>query len=427
MINIKRKINLTSKNKKEISSFLLKLYIVLSLFFPAYQSNQESCYYIEIYYANIVLAVYIIYNLIISKEWKKKRSHFLDVFMIILTAYSLLSYYFNARFLHWFGEQFNNTFAFCFFGLLLYMDCIEENRREDMIAFLIHCIIISSVCALVFYCMGYSRIEIVNNKFNFLSIEDCLSGYGEKRFSWIYMHKSQCVLMNMMFGILFVKFKNKFRNKITFLLSEGLIFTIIWIAHSWTGIAATGIVVFGYVLDWIQKEKQNFNPKMLVSFVLVGGAAIAVFVFKMLPRFLGERDLFSLGYRTSIWKNFIKYIFQHPKGMGMDFNKIMVNVGNFDTNNGHSVFLNAMLRFSMPVGLCFIYIFLVCLIQAVRKNKNNFTICGILGILIMLNIDYSLLSYEVSMFFFLLYLCFFYKKPLHRKKHKRFSKVQNIQ
>ena len=68
------KFKLDSKTKKSISTFLLKIYIVLSLFFPAYESKVGNCYYVERYYAHIALAVYLIYTFVIRHEWKPKKT-----------------------------------------------------------------------------------------------------------------------------------------------------------------------------------------------------------------------------------------------------------------------------------------------------------------------------------------------------------------
>ena len=53
-------------------------------------------------------------------------------------------------------------------------------------------------------------------------------------------------------------------------------------------------------------------------------------------------------------------ILNHPEGIGNKFAFKKINLPEFGdvyTNNGHNIFLNEMLRFSIPVGVCFIILF----------------------------------------------------------------------
>ncbi len=407
------KFKLDSKTKKSISTFLLKIYIVLSLFFPAYESKVGNSYYVERYYAHIALAVYLIYTFVIRHEWKPKKTGLCTALLVLIGIYNILSLYYNVRYLHWYGEQINNTISFLFFTLLVSTDCLEEHKRSDIIVFLIKCIILSSICAVVFYWMGYSRIEILNRRFLLTTAEESLSTYGEKRFSWIYIHKSQCALMYVAFMLLFVKYRHKFKHRITYMMSMGLLLLVEYLTHSWTGLMAVGCLVVGMAGEWIRENYKKLNVKSFLWIVPAFAAVVVVFN-RQLRRFLAERNLATLGSRLPIWKTFVSVIAQNPKGIGLNFNNVSYFTGYFDTNNAHNIFLNAMLRFSIPVGICFTTILGIIVMQCIRYNKNIMTLLTMIGLLFLLNIDYALLNYEVSMFLFMLYLCFMHKERRHR-------------
>lgn len=406
------KFKLDSKTKKSISTFLLKIYIVLSLFFPAYESKVQNCYYVEIYYAHIVLAIYLVYTFVIRHQWKMKKTGLCIALLVLIGTYNILSLYYNGRYLHWYGEQVNNTISFLFFTLLVSTDCLEEHKRSDIIVFLMKCIILSSICAVVFYWMGYSRVEILNRRFILITTDECLGAYGEKRLSWIYIHKSQCALMYVAFMMLFIKYKHKFKHRITFAMSMGLLLLVEYLTHSWTGLIAVGFLTGGIACEWIKNNYKKLNIK---SFLWIIPAFIGLVIIfnRQLQHFLTERNLTTFGSRIPIWKTFVGIIAQNPKGIGLSFNYVSYFTGYFNTNNAHNIFLNAMLRFSIPVGICFTIIFGIIFMQCVKYSKNIMTIFTVIGLLLLLNIDYALLNYEVSMFLFTLYLSFIHKERRH--------------
>lgn len=197
--------------------------------------------------------------------------------LVLIGIYNILSLYYNVRYLHWYGEQINNTISFLFITLLVSTDCPEEHKRSDIIVFLIKCIILSSICAVVFYWMGYSRIEILNRRFILTTAEESLSTYGEKRFSWIYIHKSQCALMYVAFMLLFVKYRHKFKHRITYMMSMGLLLLVEYLTHSWTGLMAVGCLVMGMAGEWIRENYKKLNVKSFLWIVPAFAAVAVVF------------------------------------------------------------------------------------------------------------------------------------------------------
>lgn len=86
-------------------------------------------------------------------------------------------------------------------------------------------------------------------------------------------------------------------------------------------------------------------------------AAAAVVGIKYVLKWLsGERNLSTMGSRMPIWRAAVEKIKANPQGIG---NRFVLNrddwfhFDNFNTNNCHNIFLNEMLRYSIPVGCCY--------------------------------------------------------------------------
>lgn len=79
-------------------------------------------------------------------------------------------------------------------------------------------------------------------------------------------------------------------------------------------------------------------------------------------------------------------------------------------NNGHNIFLNAMLRFSVPVGICFSIMFLGIAVYSVIKSRSFLAAGMWLAVLILLNMDYALMSLQMGLLFLVVYLVCFYKR-----------------
>ena len=72
-------------------------------------------------------------------------------------------------------------------------------------------------------------------------------------------------------------------------------------------------------------------------------------------------------------------------------------------NNAHNVFLNAVLRFSILSGICFTVLFLGIVIFTVVKSRSWLVAGMWMALLLLLNMDYSLMSLQMALLFFVVY------------------------
>ncbi len=388
-----------------MKTFFFKLFLVFSLFFPAFWSTFSEEYKME-YYA-VFTAAYgalLLWMLVCAVKggWKKKRPVFAGCLAAGLLIYNLLSLWFNMRELHWFGEQIDNSVAFLFLLVL----CIQEEplgeKPEELIRFFLGCTVVSNLLSIAYFFAGYTSFLICNGHFYFTQLP---ADYYEFRHYWLYSHKSDYALMLTLFLAAVVRFRGLFRKKWTFFGSIAVLLFAMFLSHSWTGFGAAALVLIGGCLDRVDWKGFRFR-----SIYLPGIAGIAVaggIAGKLLLR---ERNIFSMGDRKEIWAGALRAIRDCPGGWGLEFGERLFEVRpGWSTNNCHNIFLNAMLRFSVPVGICFLLLILAVLLYALVQSRSFLGTGLVLGSFVLMNMDYALLNYELGMLLFVIWLVCIYK------------------
>lgn len=380
-----------------IRKISFKVFIILSLFFPAFYSIFDADYLIEYYagfsWAYAALAVFLFCQVLQHKVCR--RSLFFWVLLVGIVLYNLLFTYYNIRYHHWYGEQVNNSIAFLLFLFLVGSE-EEPKEEQELVLFVIRAAVLSNICSIVYFILGYSSLLVCNNHVVFGRLPE---DFYEYRHYWVYSHKSDYAVMLLGFLGLCIRYKSLFTKKIWYFLSLAVLLTALILTHSWTGLLGVGLILAGAVLDRIDLKKIVVTKLQIAGGVLfIMGAALAGKIF------LAERNLLTLGNRLPIWRGTLHTILQYPRGWGFYFGEVLIECGEFSVNNGHNIFLNAMLRFSIPVGICFTLLFLLIFAYALYKCRNWMAAGMCLAVFVLINMDYALQNYEVAMFLLLLYL-----------------------
>lgn len=396
----------------ELDSWILRGAFVLMLLFPAFYSPYtdvyQSAYYAGFSWAYFLLVLYMVLQLVRNRKSLFPLKAAGAAFFALLFLYNVLSLYFNHRYLHWYWEQVNNTAAFLFAAVLAGFQVSLDGGKRDSIRFLIRCIVISNVCSIVYYFLGYTNLLICNNRFIFFELPE---NFYETRHYWIYSHKSEYALMLVAFTALFVAYRKKFRSRITLGLSLAVLLFCLYLTHSWTGIAGAFLVLLGGAADLIDWKK--FRPRKwhfaLGAVFLAAGGAVGWEI-------LSERNIWTLGDRVPIWKAVWQVILEHPEGWGLRFGTSMIQTETgLLVNNAHNIFLNQMLRFSIPVGVCFLLLFLGYVIYTLLKGKSFLMTGTWAALLVLLDMDYSLMSTQMAMLFLVVYLVSRYRREEGKK------------
>ena len=79
--------------------------------------------------------------------------------------------------------------------------------------------------------------------------------------------------------------------------------------------------------------------------------------------------------------------------------------------------LSRMLRFSIPVGICFTLLFLGIVIYTLAKGRS-FLLAGTwIALLVLLDMDYSMMSVQMALVFLIIYLL------MQKGKEKRLKRA----
>lgn len=383
----------------EIMSFLAKVFVVLTFFFPAYYSDfKKDMYFIGFLwpYGILILLMGMLFLKNCRRKWKNQR--FAIPLLLLLIGYVLLSLYVNEVHHKWMWEEIHNTVAFAFVGMLIVYPDMLDDLEFDFVKFTMHCIVLSVFCGIVISLMGYERLEICNHEIQVIALSE---RYNESRMSWIYYHKSQFGMMMIVFAGFLYRYRNKFRSLVHFAAAEVIVAVALYLSHSWASLLMAFLIPAGIFMDVLCEKKVWKNRKfwyVTIPVLLAGAAAF----WKLFEKMAAERNLLTLGYRIPIWNSSVEYIMEHPWGVGKQFGTNLIAIDETNIlNNCHNVFLNAMYRFSIPVGALFILMFFLVLVYAFTRKKSFFAAGYLLAIIAVMTIDYALLSNGVASFFLL--------------------------
>lgn len=398
--------------KYEVDSWLLRGAFALMLLFPAFYSPYtdvyQSAYYAGFSWAYFLLVLYMAVRVLRGREKLLKVSVAGLIYMAGLFLYNLLSLYFNHKYLHWYWEQVNNTVAFLLIAVLAGCGESSQEKRDGTIRFLMYCMILSNVGSIIYYLLGYTKLLICNNQFIFYELPD---NFYETRHYWLYSHKSEYAVMLVAFIAMLLAYRKKFKHPLTFVFGEAVLLICLYLTHSWTGIAGVFLIFVGYLLDRV--DWKHFHIK---GWYLAAGGAFAAVVGGVVLKIASERNLTTLGGRTMIWTTVWKdVILKYPQGWGMRFGESAIAIPNaWNVNNAHNIFLNQMLRFSIPVGIVFTLLFLGLVIYTLVKGRN-FLLAGTwIALLVLLDMDYALMSTEMALLFFIIWMLTIYNRKEER-------------
>lgn len=391
----------------KIIAFLIKSFILVSLVFPMItvikSRSDSSRAYPEFILSNLIVCfilAFVIIKVVFYKQWVSDYKYLLIALIILILLYDFF-YLKQFDYIRWIWNAVNVTISFMFLGSLVVSIKKKFFNECRIIEFLIKAILITNFVGIIIYSLGYMSVGFADWKISFIPFNFQL--FYEYRFNWIYFHKSQYSLMLLLYLGVFIVYKQKFINKGTYIASVIFLFICLFLAHTNTSIIGAVIILLCDFIDYVLK-----NTKKNKRILYLGGISFSAVIGLFLLRMSRERDLFSLGSRTVIWKASIKRIIQLPHGVGLKFRAVFIPLSDYmKTDNCHNVFLNEAFRFSIPVGISYTALFVLLVFYSL-KQKFSFLRLGIwLAVLIQLNMDYSLIATDLSIFLFLIYCIFF--------------------
>lgn len=394
---------------KRFATAMIKHVIAVTLFFPYFTAPNGNHFYQEFILANFFAILAMVF---ICTSWKldfKRNGIFVAGLGILLLAYNVFATYMNVKYHHWYGEQINTTISFLFFIVLLLVKDSHALIDTATIKATIHMIVASNVLAIVFRLVtGYNRLLFMSDSVYLISYSEDI----QKQYAWIYGHKSEYGLMLVLCVAFFVVYRKLFRNIFTYVLSLGVLFLALYISDSFTAMGAALLIFVGQFLDYLCKTNLRNKVVALIT------ASIPLFWIgtELLKSINENRNILTLGNRTYIWKTFINHIIHNPNGFIGTFGAQMFSYIDWRdyevrVNNCHNVFLNHMFRFSIPVGVFFVILFVFIVILSTKKNASFKTIFIWISLFIPMTMDAALVAIELSILMVIIFIMFFLESP----------------
>ena len=394
----------------KIIILILKVFVISALILPVLTTKAKNPeldgYYSRFILNNFFALLGIIIILFTALPYKRFMSRFLfGAFLLfaICLSYNIL-YLNNLEVIQFPWARWNTTISFALLITLLLVKTKEIFEQGNIIRYTIWAIIVTNVIGVAFYLKGYLSLHIYNFKLVLTKIDP---NYYEKRFNWIYFYKCQYSCMLLLFIGLFVVHKKKFRNKLTYLLSLVILFCCLFVAHTNTSTVCAVFILAADFVDYLFANKRYLFTK--ITLLVMSSLGVAKLILSWIAQ---ERDLSNLGSRIPIWKMAIEKIKENPQGLG---NRFALNpkdwlqiAPTWKTNNCHNIFLNEMLRFSIPVGFCYLGFFLASCVYSLMKKFSFLRLSIWISFFIAVSMDYSVQTTELSMVMFMIYCIFFF-------------------
>lgn len=392
---------------KRFATAMLKHVIAVTLFIPYFYTKNGNAGYQDYILANLFAVLAMVF---ICTSWKlefKRNGIFITGLALLLIFYNGWATYMNYTYHHYYGEQINTTISFLLFIVLLAVKDIHALIDTTTIKATIHMIVASNVCAIVFRLgTGYNRLAFLND----IVVKDQYTGEAAKQFAWLYGHKCEYGLL-LVLGIAFcVCFRKFFRSIFTYLISLVILYWALIISDSYTALGASILIFIGQFLDYLINAK--WWKKLIAFFVIP--FPIYVIIKEFQERLNTNRDILTLGGRTHIWNYFWNYIKNHPNGTEITYGYFEYFISGWKkwtvkVNNCHNVFMNHMLRYSMPVGTIFCALCLLITLFIIKRNFSFTTIFTLIALFIPMMMDYSLSSIELTYVLLSIFIMYFSK------------------
>ena len=407
--------NLTTE-KEQLSvfglSYLLKTVLACIILFPAYSRLSNNSYYIRLVLPNIVIVFLLGWYLLFCLKprtaipvQEKESNRFLFLFISILLLYNIVCYFMNGLHNQWYWDQINYTIGFLFLLFLIFG--LSQNQAEQfrLFRFFILVTVISLLCSYFLFGYGLQSLNICWDYFS--RITQDYGGYSDIRNSWLYPHKSQYSLILLMTIFVVIRQRSRFSRKWMFFIVSAMLLTALYLCNTMAAFGGLALGCAGWFFDYLYQKGFRLNRYVIIGICIFAAAAAL-----LLSWINSVRDLTTLGDRTYIWSSGIQAILENPLGVGLRFGSVPISGSNgWTTDNCHNVFLNHALRYSIPAGILFTLLILLIMAYTIWVSRSFFAVGTWLGIMIILNMDYSLIPVQFPHFILLIYLIYIYKPP----------------
>jgi len=382
------------RHLKNMNYLQFIILVIFSFFLPAYMcdTNRHNLIFTM---AEMPLAVLLLLNL------RKKRETRNRIFLITLLLYFAIFLYYDIVYLECYWALFYKVASFLLLWDFAACESIFSENKSSFYAELTDTILslfcFTVILSLIVNIIGVDAIFFDLNE---LHVRSAKSGiFLDKRLTWVFTHKST-------YGLLLVL-------ALTLLMKrEGFPFRKLWICvffvaairiNSMVSIVCICGILFAYYVETKTISRATLIKLFFAFFVGLFLTGIVYYIVAL------ERNISSLGDRKYIWAIYSDSLQKYPHGMGKSFftDSFWMAAGGRYINNFHSVFLNEMIHYSIPVGLLFIILILYYPVKYIRTSSSKIkNIILLVSIFLPMLFDQALNDLVFPIFLIMLKLCF---------------------
>ncbi len=392
--------NMLRQNR--LSGYLLMLFIFFSMFFPSIYSAVLSPTAPDFILVNLVAVLYIAAAVSQRQLQIGKERILLPLLSFLLICFNICSFYINWTYQSWYWGQINVSISFLLFLTLIASNAQEENSRTINVLILL--CVISNVIGFIPYFMNYYGVSYINGHLGLMHMD---GQFDERRYHWFYYHKSEYSFMLILFLALIVTYRKRFPNKWIYYGSAGVMVLGLIISNTRASMVACLAIFAGLILDEIRRK-----PKHIRKWYIAGLAVLFVIMLGLLYVISQRRNLLTLGSRTHIWAAAVQEILKNPYGLGQECGLVSFPIPVWPKNvfNGHNVFLNILMQFSISAGSFFLLMLAVIIVTSIKRKPCFLTLGIWAALLVPMNMDWCLLLPQLSIFLMVVYFLFFYQE-----------------
>lgn len=386
---------------KRYAHSLIRHFILISIFFPAYYSKYQHVYYQDMTFMTIVALLFSI-NIWLKWNLDFKKHGFSILFIsatLILYLVGAVLNYMKYPVVFWRTEPFNILIAFLFFITLLLIRDEHKVISDKVIRFAIYAILIHNGIGIIYRLFGGAKFYMQTLYYEATTISET-----NPCFSWMYYDASEYALILLLSMAFLMTYRSLFKNKYQYWAGQILLIICMLLTKTSIYYLATVILFGGDILYQLIKKYKSIQSYELYSYPIV-------FLFYSIVAYFLLHKIGSFREKLIIWEGTWDILRVKPEGLFVGFGYIPYEVPGIDVPliQAQNTFLNHMLRHSMGTGILFAVLILVLLIATFAKKPNYCSLGILLAILIPMNMEFGLQSLHLPYVLFLIYTIFYRK------------------
>jgi len=391
--------------RKRYAAALIRHFIWISLFFPAFYTKFQHVYYQDLSFMTIIALMMTVH--IFSKFRLDLRKHKYTVLSVaaVLILYLVTAILNFKRYpvMYWWTEPFNILIAVAFFLSLLVVRKEHDIVSDSVIRFAMVAMTIHNIAAIIFRLFGGSKFYMQTFYYEFTKISET-----NRTFSWLYYDASEYALILLLTMAFFMTYKGMFKNAYLYWGAQFLCIICMLMTNVNIYYLATALL-FGadFLHRFLQKKEhlQRYLPYSypVITLLFAGGI------------YLLTRTVDAFRTKALIWHGAWDLLKEAPEGLYVGFGVLSFPVPGLDTPviQAQNTFLNHMLRHSLGTGLVYTLLIATILVLTFLKKPGIRSLGILLAILLPITLDFGLQTLHLPYVLFLLYAIFYRKGEMN--------------